>query len=329
MTVPSSFSRLPTVSKVLRTPPECFAHLRGFDYTPHYLTLQASEGTPLRVSFIDEGPRNAPVVLLMHGEPTWSYLYRKMIPVLLAEGFRVVAPDMVGFGRSDKPASARDHSYAHQLQWMNAWLEQLDLRGITLFCQDWGSLIGLRMATAQGERFERIIVSNGGLPTGDGWRSRAFLLWRAFANYSPWFPIGRIVQTGCRQGLDKANVAAYDAPYPSAAYRAAPRVYPSLVPISPKDPESGPNEAAWQVLEQWHKPFVTLFSSGDPFTRGAELPFLARVPGARGQAHQIIRKAGHFVQEDQGPLLARLIAQLMKGQPILPGPGYRPHPSIA
>ena len=322
-------SRLPTVSKVLRTPAERFAQLKGFDYTPRYLTLEPGEGTPIRVACIDEGPRDAPVVLLMHGEPTWSYLYRKMIPGLLAEGFRVVVPDMVGFGRSDKPAARRDHSYAHQVQWMNAWLSQMDLQHITLFCQDWGSLIGLRMATAQSERFDRIVLSNGGLPTGDGWRSTAFLIWRAFANYSPWFPIGRIVRTGCRQGLDPAEVASYDAPYPGAAYRVAPRVYPSLVPISPKDPECVANLAAWQALEQWHKPFVTWFSSGDPVTRGAELPFLKRVPGTQGQPHLWIRKSSHFLQEDQGPLLARLLTQLLKDIPIQPGPGYRFHPSVA
>lgn len=304
---------LPVLSApVLRTPESRFAGLSDFPYAPRYLELSGS-GTPLRVACIDEGPADAPAVLLMHGEPTWSYLYRKMIPPLLAAGLRVVAPDLVGFGRSDKPSGRRDFTYAHHVVWMNRWLEQMDLSGLTLFCQDWGSLIGLRLACAQPQRFARIAIGNGGLPTGTAAAPTAFRLWRAFASYSPWFPIGRIVKTGCAQGLSAQAVAAYDAPFPSAVYKRAARAFPRLVPLTPDDPERAANEAAWAVLRAWDKPFLTLFSSRDPITRGGDKVFQARVPGAQGQPHQTIRGAGHFLQEDKGPELAQALVQFIQG----------------
>ena len=304
-------TRLPLVSAVLRTPEASFDRVPDFPYTPHYTELQADEGTPLRVACIDEGPRQAPVVLLMHGEPTWSFLYRKMIPPLLAAGLRVVAPDLVGFGRSDKPAAASDYSYARHVLWMSRWLQQMDLQHITLFCQDWGSLIGLRLVTAMPERFDRVAIGNGGLPTGAEPVPRAFHLWRAFARWSPWFPIGRIVSAGCALGLSPQDIAAYDAPFPARALRRGARVFPSLVPIAPDDPERQANEEAWQVLEHWDKPFLTLFSTRDPITRGGFRIFQQRVPGAIGQAHQAIRGAGHFLQEDQGPALAQALIEFI------------------
>ena len=310
--------RLPTVHRVLRTPEHCFANLPDFDYTPQYLTLQAPHGASLRVAYLDEGPRHAPVLLLMHGEPTWSFLYRKMIPPLLAAGLRVIAPDLVGFGRSDKPAAREDYSYANHVAWMCAWFEQLNLQQVTLFCQDWGSLIGLRVATTFPERFSRIALANGGLPTGSETVPRAFKLWRTFARWSPWFPIGRIVRSGCAQGLSEAEIAAYDAPFPSAAFRQGARVFPSLVPITADDPERAANEAAWRVLEGWHKPFLTLFSTRDPITRGGFRLFQDRVPGAQGQPHQPIRGAGHFLQEDRGPELAQALTAWMLNPPALP-----------
>jgi haloalkane dehalogenase len=305
--MPMSEFSLPALSApVLRTPEHCFATVRDFPYAPHYLELSGG-GTPLRVAYIDEGPRDAPVVLLMHGEPTWSYLYRTMIPPLLAAGLRVVAPDLVGFGRSDKPSAQRDYSYAHHVAWMNLWLAQAQLERVTLFCQDWGSLIGLRMACAQPQRFDRIALANGGLPTGTTPVPRAFKLWRAFATYSPWFPIGRIVRSGCAQGLNDEAVAAYNAPFPTAAHRRGARAFPRLVPMAPNDPERAANEAAWVQLRAWDKPFITLFSSRDPITRGGDRLFQAQVPGAQGQAHQTIRGAGHFLQEDRGPELAQAL----------------------
>lgn len=287
---------------VLRTPEDRFAHLPDFPYAPHY-----TEVGGLRIAHLDEGPRDGPVMLLMHGEPTWSYLYRKMIGPLAQAGFRVVVPDLVGFGRSDKPISPRDYSYLRHVEWMKAWLLAHDLHGITLFCQDWGSLIGLRMAAELPDRFARIALGNGGLPTGTEPVPRAFHLWRLFARYSPWFPIGKIVKSGCAHGLSDAEVAAYDAPFPTRAYRVGARLFPSFVPIHPDNPERARNEAAWEVFKRWDKPFLTLFSSRDPITRGGEKLWQKRVPGAQNQPHAITRGAGHFLQEDKGEELAQAL----------------------
>jgi len=301
---------LPAIDKaaVLRTPEERFANLPDFPYTPHYLELDG-----LRVAYIDEGPRDAAPVLLMHGEPTWSYLYRKMIPGLVAAGHRVIAPDLIGFGRSDKPSRKSDYSYANHVAWMAAWMERMDLQNATLFCQDWGSLIGLRLVTHSPDRFARVVLANGGLPTGIGQIPRAFRIWRAFARFSPWFPIGRIVNSGCANKLSPAEIAAYDAPYPSSRYMKAARLFPTFVPASPSDPERAANEKAWEVLKTWQKPFLTLFSSRDPITRGGEKIFQKLVPGAAHQPHAITRGAGHFLQEDKGPELAQKISGFIAG----------------
>jgi haloalkane dehalogenase len=297
---------LPTISRVLRTPDRCFAHVPDFAYEPRY-----TEVGGLRIAHIDEGPADAAPILLMHGEPTWSFLYRKMIPGLTAAGHRVIAPDLVGCGRSDKPALQSDYTYLRHVQWMTAWLEATDLRRITLFCQDWGSLIGLRMVVEAPDRFDRVIVANGGLPTGANRMPRAFRVWRAFATYSPIFPVGRIIQTGCRLPLSDAARAAYEAPFPSTKYKAGVKAFPHLVPATPTDPERENNERAWRFFEEWNKPLLTLFSSGDPITRGGERIFQRRVPGARGQLHDIVRGAGHFLQEDKGPELASAIARFV------------------
>jgi haloalkane dehalogenase len=301
---------LPRITEVLRTPEVCFARVPDFPYLPRYTELGG-----LRMAHVDEGPHDAPAVLLMHGEPTWSFLYRKMIPVLLAAGCRVIAPDLVGFGRSDKPARRADHSYLHQVLWTSAWLEANDLRHLTLFCQDWGSLIGLRLAAEHPERFERVVLGNGGLPTGTGPVQKAFKLWRAFARFSPWFPIGRIVRAGCTDGLTPDEMAAYDAPFPSRRFRTAARLMPGFVPTTPDDPERERNEQAWAVFERWEKPFLTLFSNRDPVTRGGHRMWQQRVPGARGQAHAVIRGAGHFLQEDRGVEVAEAIVAFMRATP--------------
>jgi haloalkane dehalogenase len=301
---------LPKIGPVLRTPETCFAALPNFSFTPHYTDIWG-----LRIAHIDEGPRNAPVVLLMHGEPAWSFLYRKMIPVLVAQGFRVVAPDLVGFGRSDKPARAGDYSYLNQVQWMSAWLVANELDGITLFCQDWGSLIGLRMAAEMPDRFDRIVLANGGLPTGAEVLPKAFKIWRAFARYSPWFPIGRIVKAGCVAGLTDAEVAAYNAPFPSPKFKVAARLLPGFVPSTPQDPEHQRNTQAWEVFKQWKKPFLTLFSNRDPITRGGHKIWQRTVPGAKGQPHASTRNAGHFLQEDKGEEVAQAIAAFIRRTP--------------
>ncbi len=300
---------LPTIRKILRTPESRFANLPDFPYTPQYTDIGAGDigqagATRLRIAHIDEGPRDGAIVLLMHGEPTWSYLYRKMIPVLVAAGYRVIAPDLVGFGRSDKPADRADYTYLNHVLWMKAWLQHHDFKGITLFCQDWGSLIGLRMAAEVPERFARIVLANGGLPTGTGAVPKAFKYWRAFSRYSPWFPIGRIVKAGCVHGLTPPEIAAYDAPFPSARFKVGARVFPGLVPTEPTDPERARNEQAWEVFRAWRKPFLTLFSNRDPVTRGGERVWQQQVPGAQGQPHARTRNAGHFLQEDKGAELA-------------------------
>ena len=299
------------IDKVLRTPDACFANLLDFPYQPKYVEVGG-----LRITYIDEGPREAAPVLLMHGEPTWSYLYRKMIPGLVAAGHRVIAPDLVGFGRSDKPSHRADFSYANHVAWMVGWMQAIDLRQATLFCQDWGSLIGLRMLTHSPDRFDRAVLANGGLPTGNqGTVPKAFKLWRAFARYSPWFPIGRIVNSGCAQKLTAAEIAAYNAPFPSSRFETAARLFPTFVPTTPNDPERKANEAAWDVLQQWHKPFLTLFSSRDPITRGGDKIFLKLVPGAANQPHAVTRGAGHFLQEDKGPELAQKISEFIATSP--------------
>jgi haloalkane dehalogenase len=287
---------------VLRTPDSRFANLPDYPFRPHYHQITAA----LRLHYVDEGPSDAPPVLMLHGEPTWSYLYRQVIPPVVAAGARALAPDLIGFGKSDKPADRAAYTYAGQVAWIRHWMEALDLRNVTLVCQDWGSLIGLRLAAESPERFARIILGNGGLPTGDARVPLAFHLWRTFARSSPWFPIGRIVQGGTKRRLTDAERAAYDAPFPTEAHKAAARAYPLLVPITPDNPASDANRNAWRVFERWEKPFVCCYSDGDPITRGLDRAFLQRVPGARGQPH-VTLSGGHFMQEDDPRRLADLI----------------------
>lgn len=287
--------------QVLRTPDENFANLSGFAFKPNYVGVN---GGALRMHYVDEGPRDGPVVLLLHGEPSWSYLYRKMIPPLADAGARVLAPDLIGFGRSDKPSAVSDYSYQRHVDWMTQWLHALDLRDITLFCQDWGGLIGLRLVAAEPGRFAHVVASNTFLPTGDATPSDAFLAWRKFSQDIPVFPTGGIIQGGTARGISAEARAAYDAPYPDESYKAGARAFPMLVPASPDDPAASPNREAWQALEKFDKPFLTLFGDSDPVTAGADRALQARIPGAKGQPHRMIANAGHFIQEDAGEELA-------------------------
>ncbi len=277
--------------QVYRTSEERFAALPDFPFASNYLEL--SQG--LRVHYLDEGPRDGQVVFLLHGEPTWCYLFRHMIPLLTAQGFRVVAPDLIGFGKSDKPLARSDYSYAAQVGWMREWIEALDLKGMTLGCQDWGSLIGLRLAAEMPERFHGVALSNGGLPEG-GEPPRAFAIWRAFSRYSPLFPIGKIVKSGTKRALSPQEIAAYDAPFPTRTSKVAARVYPGLVPFA-GNPAVPDQKKAWQVFEGWTKPFLCCFSDGDPITRGGDAIWRERVPGTQGMAHRTLH-GGHFIQED-------------------------------
>ena len=288
--------------KVLRTPEARFAGLPDYPFAPHH-----HQFTPeLRLHYVDEGPRDAPPVLMLHGEPTWSYLYRHMIPPVAAAGLRVLAPDLIGFGKSDKPADPSDYSYGDQVAWIRNWIEALDLRNVTLVCQDWGSLIGLRLAAEMEPRFARVLLSNGGLPTGDERLPLAFLTWRAFSRHSPWFPIARIVAYGSKRRLSGAELAAYDAPFPSTPFKVATRVYPSLVPSTRDDPAHDANCRAWEVFRRWEKPFICCYSDGDPITRSMARYFLERVPGTKGLRHATLR-GGHFIQEDDPQSFARLV----------------------
>ena len=298
--------------QVLRTPDDRFAGLPDFPFEPHYVTIGDLEGGELRVHHLDEGPTGAPPVLLMHGEPSWAYLYRTMVPVLAEAGHRCVVPDLVGFGRSDKPTEQTDHSYARHVAWMReALFERLDLRDITLVCQDWGGLIGLRLVAAEPERFARVVVANTGLPTGEGTPPEAFLAWQNFAATTEQFPVGAIINGGCTTDLAPEVIEAYDAPFPDDSYKAGARVMPSLVPTSPDDPAHDEQVDAWKVLEGFERPFLCAFSDSDPITGGGHRVFERRVPGAADQPHTTIEGGGHFLQEDRGPELARVVADFI------------------
>ena len=301
--------------KALRTPDERFADLPGYPFAPNYAEIptgdDAEPGT-LRVHYVDEGPRDGAVVLLLHGEPSWSYLYRTMIPPLVAAGHRCVAPDLVGFGRSDKPTERSDYTYARHVAWMRELLfDHLDLRDVTLFAQDWGGLIGLRLVGEHPDRFARVVIGNTGLPDGSRPPTDAFLAWQRFSQDSPELPIGRIVDGGCTTDLAPEVIAAYDAPFPDDSYTAGARQFPALVPTSPDDPAVPANRAAWDVLRRFDRPFVCCFGDRDPITKGGERAFLGVVPGTAGQPHTTMEGGGHFFQEDCGPRLAQLVIDVV------------------
>ncbi|MBC53483.1 MAG: haloalkane dehalogenase [Gammaproteobacteria bacterium] len=319
---------------IYRTPDTRFANLPDYAFQPHYVMVDG-----LRMHYVDEGPRDGQVVLLLHGEPSWSYLYRHMIPVLAQAGYRVVAPDLIGFGRSDKPADTAAHTHSGHVAQISVLLGTLDLQHITLFIQDWGGLIGLRVLADMPERFAGVVAANTGLPAADGipgiigypmfrlslwWQGEVswdelqaepgFLRWAAYSRSVDDMPVGQVVAVDISAGdpAREAIIRAYDAPFPSADYKAGPAIMPSLVPS-----ELALNAEAWQVLEQWQKPFLTAFSDGDPITAGGDIEFQQRIPGAAGQNHTIIEGAGHFLQETHGEQLARLMLAFMSQ------PGYR------
>ena len=301
--------------KVLRTPDDRFRDLPDFPFQPNYLQVPDGEGGHLRVHYLDEGPRDAPPVLLIHGEPSWCFLYRRMVPILVRAGFRTVAPDLVGFGRSDKPARREDYTNQRHVDWMTALLEALDLRDVTLCGQDWGGLIGLRLAAEHEERFARIVAANTGLPTGDQPLTEAFRRWQQFSQTTPNFDVGRLIQGACVTKLAPEVVAAYDAPFPDDTYKEGARQFPLLVPTQPDDPASEANRRAWEIFRRWQKPFLTAFSDSDPVTRGGERVFQSLVPGAKGQPHTTITGAGHFLQEDKGEELAQVVVEFIRSTP--------------
>ena len=336
--------------KTLRTPDERFRDLPGFPFTPHYTDVPDGDGGALRIHHVDDGPGDGPIVLCMHGQPTWSYLYRHMIPILTEAGLRVLAPDLVGFGRSDKPAARDDYTFERQVGWLNAWLRQSDLRGVTLVGQDWGGLIGLRMVAENPDRFARVIVANTGLPAPRDMAvehvsallelrrtmptptlpemaralgnpdpdapGRSFVYWQKWTWETEDIPVGPLI-AGSLDGraLSPREIAAYDAPFPDPSYKMGPRAMPSQVPTLPDDPSLPANLRAWEVFSKWQKPFLCAFTDNDSVTRGMDRAFRERIPGAQGQPHTTIEGGGHFLQEGRGEQFARIVADFVKSSP--------------
>ena len=297
--------------EILRTPDDRFADLADYPYDPNYLMCGE-----LRIHYVDQGNSDDETVLMLHGEPSWSYLYRKMIPIIANAGHRVIVPDLVGFGKSDKLENQEDYTYQRHVDWMTDLILKLDLRNITLFCQDWGGLIGLRIAAEHEDRFKRILAANTFLPTGDYRSPDAFIEWQQFSQKTPVFKVGEIITSACVSDLSDDIRKAYDAPFPGEEYKAGARRFPMLVPIKPDDPASNPNRKAWEVLKKWDKPFLTAFSDSDPITRGGDAYFHKLIPGTKGQAHTTIIGAGHFLQEDKGEELAELTVDFINNNPL-------------
>lgn len=300
--------------ELLRTPEDRFAELQGFDHTPHHALVTAPDGAAAEMAWVQAGPADGPVVLLLHGEPTWGYLYRTMIDVLAEGGCRVVVPDLIGFGRSEKPADAAEHSYARHVGWVRSLVvDVLDLHEVTLFGQDWGGLIGLRLVAENPDRFARVVASNTGLPTGDHDMPEVWWEFRRAVEKAPVLDVGRLVASGCVRGLTDADRAAYDAPFPDETYKAGPRVMPGLVPTRPDDPATEANRAAWTTLTKLSLPFLCAFADSDPITADMG-PILARsMAGAAGLTHPTVANAGHFVQQDAGADVARVVLDFVRG----------------
>ncbi|MEY2478164.1 MAG: haloalkane dehalogenase [Actinomycetota bacterium] len=297
--------------EILRTPDERFADLPGYPFEPNYVEI--ADG--LRVHYVDEGPRDGEVVLMLHGEPSWSYLYRKMIPVFTAAGLRSIAPDLVGFGRSDKPTPRTEYTYQRHVDWTWEAVERIGVKDMTLIGQDWGSLIGMRLLAEHPDDFARMVIANGFLPTGDNPPGEAFLAWQKFSQEVPEMPIGGIINGGSATDLSAEVIAAYDAPFPDETYKEGARQFPLLVPTSPDDPAAAPNRKAWESLGAFKKPVLTAFGDSDPITRGGERVIQKLIPGAEGQPHTTIEGGGHFIQEDRGEELAAVVVEFIQKTP--------------
>jgi haloalkane dehalogenase len=302
--------------KVLRTPEERFEKLPGYSFSPNYIDVSdgdgpSADGSDLRMHYVDEGDKSRDVVLLMHGEPSWSYLYRKMIPIIVDAGYRAVAPDLIGFGKSDKPVARKDYTYLRHVGWMKQFLEKMSLKNITLVCQDWGGLIGLRLVAEKETLFKSVVAGNTGLPTGDHPPSEAFSAWQKFSQETPELPVGQIIKMGLVNDPGEDILKAYDAPFPDESYKEGARIFPALVPTTPDDPAAEANRSAWKVLSKFEKPFLTAFSDKDLITKGGEKVFQG-IPGAKGHPHTTIKNAGHFLQEDAGEGFADLIVKFLK-----------------
>jgi haloalkane dehalogenase len=297
--------------KILRTADSHFENLPDYDFQPNYVEIQDG----LRLHYVDEGPRDGRVVIMMHGEPSWSFLYRHMIKTVSQAGYRVLAPDLIGFGRSDKPSEQTDYTYTRHVGWMQSWFNQMNVQDAVLFCQDWGGLIGLRLVAENADRFAGVIAGNTFLPTGDMNPGDAFYKWREFAKIVPEFPVGGIIRGATVKDLGEGVEAAYNAPYPDESYKAGARIFPALVPTSPDMDGVKENLAAWDVFKKWEKPFLTSFSDQDPITAGVEKVFHKLIPGTKGQPHQILKGGGHFLQEDVHAELSQIIIEFCESLP--------------
>jgi haloalkane dehalogenase len=302
---------------VLRTPDDRFEDLVDFDFRPHYREVTAEDGTSLRFHFLDEGPRGAAPVLLLHGNPTWCYLYRHMIPPLVEHGHRVVALDLMGMGRSDKPVDGHSYTLDAHLDWMGQWLEAEDLSDITLFCQDWGGILGLCLLPGYGDRFARVVASNTGLPEGRG-MNKFMEDWLTFSQSVDVLPVGALVQGGSTRTLTDDEVAAYEAPYPDGSFQASPKRFPVLIPLQPDNPGVPRAVSTWTFLETWRKPFLTIFGDQDAvaYKAGAHEVLQSRIPGAAGQHHRVFEGPSHFIQEDAPRDLVHAIDTFVRGATV-------------
>jgi len=301
------------LNEVLRTPDHHFEELPGFTFEPHYLDIDWPALGKVRMHYVYQGDPTQPTILLLHGEPSWAYLYRKMIAALSTAGFRCIAPDLIGFGRSDKPAARTSYTYAAHLNALEQFLDCLKLDGLNLFCQDWGGLLGLRLVAAMPELFNTVCCSNTMLPDATTPPSEAFKKWREFSQSTPAFPVGGIIRGATVRPLDDDIEAAYNAPFPSEEFKAGARQFPLLVPMEEGAAEVENNRLAWRSLEKFSKPVLTLFADQDPVTAGGDKIIQQRIPGCAGQPHQTIVNAGHFVQEDAGEELAQHLIEWLPG----------------
>lgn len=292
--------------EILRTPEDRFENLPDYSFKPNYLTLG-----DLRMHYVDHG-YGEQVVLLLHGEPSWSFLYRKMITKIAKAGYRVIVPDLIGFGKSDKPTDPGLYTYQNHYSWLRDFVNQLELKEINLFCQDWGGLLGLRLVAFEPQLFDRVIASNTFLPMGQPAPTEEFLKWREFSKTSAQFDIGRVIQMGSASQLSDETIAAYNAPFPDESYKVGARMFPSLVPIDFDDPEAEINREGWKALQQFERPFLTAFGDSDPITRGGEKVMQKLIPGCKGMFHPTISGGGHFIQEDKPDMLSSLIINFIK-----------------
>ncbi len=321
----------PDAPIAVRTDDARFENLPGYPFQPHYVEVRNPYGdTGLRMHYVDEGPKEAPTVLMVHGEPAWSYLYRKMIPIFASAGLRAVATDHIGFGRSDKLTRASHYSFENHIEWLRELVVALDLRDITIVCQDWGGPISMGLLSREVERISRIVAGNTMLHTAEAelegrlvWANHSsgehestvgtmLLDWMHLSHRSSDFKASDSVPVVTVRNTAPDVIAAYDAPFPTEWHKAGMRQFPLLIPVTRTDPGAALNLETWRILGHFDRPFLTLFSDSDAATRGWAEIFQERVPGAKGQPHQILERAGHFWQEDCGDEAAQIIVDWIR-----------------